>query len=71
MRDSRSLTDLVEYFDPSTPKQIELARKTVCSMAKDANDADILLRMLGIHPKAVEVEYACTTMLKPAAAIIY
>lgn len=49
-RDPRSLTDECEFFDPPTESQQEAARKTVCSMAESAEDATLLLRMLGLHP---------------------
>ena len=49
-RDPRSLTDECEFFDPPTELQQEAARKTVCGMAIDADDAAMLLRMLGLHP---------------------
>lgn len=49
-RDPKALTDECEYFDPPTEDQQEAARKTVCSMAIDGDDAAMLLRMLGLHP---------------------
>lgn len=49
-RDPRSLTDECEYFDPPSESQQEAARKTVCGMATDPEDAAMLLRMLGLHP---------------------
>ena len=49
-RDPRSLTDECEFFDPPTEDQQAAARKTVCGMAIDSEDAAMLLRMLGLHP---------------------
>ena len=50
MRDSKALTDQVEYFTPPNELEKEKARKAVCSNAIDSQDADTLLRMLGLHP---------------------
>lgn len=49
-RDSKNLTDAVEYFDPLSADQKSKARLTVCGFAKDAADAKELMLMLGIHP---------------------
>lgn len=49
-RDPHCLTDECEYFDPPTELQQIAARKTVCSQAENAEDAAMLLRMLGLHP---------------------
>ena len=49
-RDSKNLTDAVEYFDPLSQEQKEKARLTVCGLAENAEDATELMKMLGIHP---------------------
>lgn len=49
-RDSKNLTDAVEYFDPLSQEQKEKARMTVCHFATDAEDAANLMLALGIHP---------------------
>lgn len=68
MRDSRALTDQIEGFDPPTEEQQELARRTVCSFAFDANDAGVILRMLGLHPLELEDEYSSMpVVLHPVA----
>jgi hypothetical protein len=53
-RDSKNLTDAVEYFDPPTEDQRAKARLTVCGLAKDADDARELMLVLGIHPSQDE-----------------
>lgn len=49
-RDSKNLTDAVEYFDPLSQDQKAKARLTVCHFAKDVEDATNLMLALGIHP---------------------
>jgi len=49
-RDSKNLTDQVEYFTPINDEQRDKARRTVCGFAKDASDAAELMLALGIHP---------------------
>ena len=49
-RDSKNLTDQVEYFTPLSDDQREKARRTVCGMAENATDAAELLKILGLHP---------------------
>lgn len=49
-RDSKNLTDAVEYFDPLSQEQKDKARMTVCHFAKDTQDAVDLMLALGIHP---------------------
>lgn len=49
-RDSKNLTDAVEYFDPLSQEQKDKARMTVCQFAKDTQDAIDLMLALGIHP---------------------
>lgn len=49
-RDSKNLTDAVEYFDPLSQEQKEKARMTVCHFAADSQDAADLMSALGIHP---------------------
>jgi hypothetical protein len=49
-RDSKNLTDAVEYFDPLSEDQKSKARLTVCGLANDAEDAKELMLALGIHP---------------------
>jgi hypothetical protein len=49
-RDSKNLTDAVEYFDPLSQDQKEKARMTVCHFAENATDATELMMALGIHP---------------------
>ena len=49
-RDSKNLTDAVEYFDPLSQDQKDKARLTVCRFAADAEDAANLMLALGIHP---------------------
>lgn len=53
-RDSKNLTDAVEYFDPLSQDQKDKARLTVCHFAKDAEDAKELMLALGIHPSQDE-----------------
>lgn len=65
-RDSKNLTDAVEYFDPLTSEQRSKARKTVCSFAENAKDATELMMALGIHPSQDGEE---TPILYPAPAI--
>lgn len=49
-RDSKNLTDAVEYFDPLSEDQKDKARITVCHFAEDVEDARNLMLALGIHP---------------------
>ena len=49
-RDSKNLTDQVEYFTPLNEDQRAKARRTVCGFAESAEDAAELMRALGIHP---------------------
>jgi hypothetical protein len=49
-RDSKNLTDAVEYFDPLSQDQKEKARMTVCHFAENTTDATELMMALGIHP---------------------
>ena len=56
IRDSRALTDQVDFFDELTDDQKARARRTVCAnavgytTAEMADDAAELMLMLGIHP---------------------
>ena len=67
MRDSRVLTDEVEFFDPLTMDQVAQARKTVCRAATDAADATELMLMLGIHPSQ-DGDHVPTTGMLPISA---
>lgn len=49
-RDSKNLTDAVEYFDPLSEEQKARARMTVCHNAESVSDAIDLMFALGIHP---------------------
>jgi hypothetical protein len=49
-RDSKNLTDAVEYFDPLSESQKSKARLTVCGFSDNAEDARQLMLALGIHP---------------------
>lgn len=49
-RDSKNLTDVVEYFDPLSQDQKSKARMTVCHFAENSQDATDLMLALGIHP---------------------
>jgi hypothetical protein len=53
-RDSKNLTDAVEYFDPPSQEQKQKARMTVCCFAENADDATELMMALGIHPNQDE-----------------
>ena len=53
-RDSKNLTDAVEYFDPLSEEQKSRARMTVCNMAENVTDATNLMFALGIHPSQNE-----------------
>ena len=53
-RDSKNLTDAVEYFDPLSEDQKAKARKTVCHFSDNAEDAAELMWALGIHPNQNE-----------------
>lgn len=50
MRDPKSLTDSLEGFNPTNEEQKEKARVTVCHHSKDAEEAAITMKMLGIYP---------------------
>lgn len=65
-RDSKNLTDQVDYFTPLTSEQCSKARKTVCAFAENATDAAELMRALGIHPDQDE---EVSPVLNPAPAI--
>lgn len=56
-RDSKNLTDAVEYFDPLSQEQKDKARITVCHFADNAKDAADLMLMLGIHPSQDDEVY--------------
>lgn len=53
-RDSKNLTDAVEYFDPLSQDQKSKARLTVCHFAENTEDAVNLMLALGIHPSQDE-----------------
>jgi hypothetical protein len=53
-RDSKNLTDVVEYFDPLSEEQKAKARVTVCHFAENTTDATELMLALGIHPSQNE-----------------
>ena len=55
-RDSKNLTDVVEYFDPLSQDQKSKARITVCHFAENSTDARDLMLALGIHPSQNEDE---------------
>jgi hypothetical protein len=55
-RDSKNLTDVVEYFDPLSQDQKSKARLTVCHFAENSKDATELMLALGIHPSQNEDE---------------
>jgi hypothetical protein len=48
--DFQQRTSECEYFSPPDIDQIDKARLVVCANATDAEDAEELLRELGIHP---------------------
>ena len=52
--DRRALTSEVEYFDELTPDQVSKAQRVVAANALDAEDAEVLMMALGIHPKQVQ-----------------
>lgn len=47
--DHEQLTSEIEFFDTPDDTQIDKARRVVCAMAHDAEDAEELLLTLGIH----------------------
>jgi len=57
-RDTRALTDEVEFFDEPTPEQQRAARHTICLLGDrhGATPVEIgdILRMLGIHPRQAD-----------------
>ena len=56
-RDSRALTDQVDYFDELTEDQMARARLTVCANSANAAEATEMMMMLGIHPSDVVAAY--------------
>lgn len=62
VRDSRVLTDLVEYFDPPSEETKAAMRKLICAHAdgnditEQAADALMLMYMLGVFPGQDEEE---------------
>lgn len=56
VRDSRVLTDQIEYFDVLTDDQKEAMRRLICANAKGGSlpeqvvDAEQMMRMLGVFP---------------------
>lgn len=53
-RDSKNLTDAVEYFDPLSQEQKAKARITVCHFAENTEDAINLMMALGVHPSQAD-----------------
>lgn len=72
MRDSRTMIDQVEFFEPPTESQRELARRTVAAgavgdtHAERVADAELLLQMLGLHPSQDDED---DPQLKPSPMI--
>ena len=64
-RDSKNLTDAVEYFDPLSEEQKDKARLTVCHFAENANDAAELMMALGIHPNQSDEPVLATALSLP------
>lgn len=62
VRDSRVLTDEVEFFDPLSEEQKDAMRKLICAHAdgddisEQAADALMLMMMLGVFPGQDEEE---------------
>lgn len=60
VRDSRVLTDEVEFFDPLSEEQKEAMRRLIGANAvgdnlpEQAADALTLMMMLGVHPSQID-----------------
>lgn len=63
-RDSKNLTDVVEYFDPLSEDQKSRARMTVCHFAENVEDATELMFALGIHPSQTDEPTGLGTIRK-------
>jgi hypothetical protein len=50
VRDSKNFTAVCDNAEEPSDSQKHAARMTVCSSAKDAADATLLLQMLGLFP---------------------
>lgn len=50
MRDSKNFTAVCDNAEEPTDDQKSAARLTVCANAADADDATMLLQMLGLYP---------------------
>jgi hypothetical protein len=48
--DHQSAADEIDNFDLLSTEQRAKARRTVAAYSDNADDADLLFRMLGIHP---------------------
>lgn len=49
-RDTRALTDEVEYFDEPADDMKRAARLTICSFAENVDEAHEFMKMCGLHP---------------------
>ena len=54
MIDHEAMCDEIGNFDALARDQVHLARRTVCHFAHDADDATLLMKMLGLHPSQEE-----------------
>lgn len=69
MRDSRSLIDEVEFFDPPTEVQRVRARRQVAEYAAragaDAAEAAEMMMMLGVHPAQMDEDVETSAVSLP------
>lgn len=49
-RDTRALTDEVEWFDEPTDDMKRAARKIIAGRSDNADEAAEFMRMCGVHP---------------------
>lgn len=66
MRDSKNFTAVCDNAEEPSDDQKAAARKTVCANAENAEDAAILLKMLGLYPGQESEGFATLESLRQA-----